>query len=111
VFVFLPGLLGRFDRLARATERTRSYHIVKALEAYIAEQEYLVNLFSEADADPIAVSNADAVSAVIAAGLLRAEDLDGPDPVSDEEYEAAQQLGIGAQLSARRAATSGSVTG
>ncbi len=88
-------LLDRFDWLAGATERTRSYHVVKALEAYIAEQEYLVNLFSEAgaeaDADPTAVSNVDAVGAAIAAGLLRAEDLDGPDPVSDEEYEAAQQ--------------------
>ncbi len=90
-------LLDRFDWLAGATERTRSYHVVKALEAYIAEQEYLVSLFNEAgaeaDADPTAVSNADAVTDAIAAGLLRAEDLDGPDPVSDEEYETAQQLG------------------
>ncbi len=90
-------LLDHFDWLAGVTERTRSYHIVKALEAYIAEQEYLVNLFNEAgaeaDADPTVVSNADAANAAIAAGLLRAEDLDGPNPVSDEEYEAAQQLG------------------
>lgn len=98
ISVRIPAtLLDRFDWLARATERTRSYHVVKALEAYMGEQEYLVTLFgeagAEADADPAAVSNADAVNDAIAAGLLRAEDLDGPDPVSDEEYEAAQQLG------------------
>jgi predicted transcriptional regulator len=94
--VRIPGdLLSRFDRLAEATERTRSYHVIKALEAYIAEQEYLANLFreaaAEADADPTEVSNADAIAAAIATGLLRAEDLEGPDPVSVEEYQAAQQ--------------------
>jgi RHH-type rel operon transcriptional repressor/antitoxin RelB len=95
----IPGdLLDRFDRLAKATDRTRSYHVIKALEAYIAEQDYLVNLFAEAtaeaDADPTAVTNADAAATAIAAGLLRPEDLEGPDPVSDEEYEAAQQLSV-----------------
>jgi RHH-type transcriptional regulator, rel operon repressor / antitoxin RelB len=95
----IPGdLLDRFDRLAKATDRTRSYHVIKALEAYIAEQDYLFNLFAEAtaeaDADPTTVSNADAAATAIAAGLLRPEDLEGPDPVSDEEYEAAQQLSM-----------------
>ena|SRR5579859_4054941 len=88
-------LLGRFDHLAEATERTRSYHMIKALEAYITEQEYLVSLFSEAsaeaDADPTHLTNAEATTQAIARGLLRAEDLEGPDPVSDAEYEAAQQ--------------------
>jgi predicted transcriptional regulator len=38
--VHIPGdLLDRFDRLAKATQRTRSYHIIKALEAYVAEQD------------------------------------------------------------------------
>ena len=87
-------LLDRFDRLAGATERTRSYHVVKALAAYIAEQEYLHALFAEAtaeaDADPTAVPNAEAVAAAITNGLLRPEDLAGPDPVSAEEYAAAQ---------------------
>ena len=98
--VRIPGdLLVRVDRLAKATERTRSYHVIKALEAYIAEQDYLVNLFAEAtaeaDADPTAVANADAAASAIATGLLRPEDLEGPDPVSDEEYEAAQQRSVG----------------
>ena len=92
-------LLDRFDRLAEATERTRSYHLIKALEAYIAEQEYLVALFTEAtaeaDADPTAISNAEAIAGGLAAGFLRAEDMQRPDPVSDEEYEAAQQRGPG----------------
>ena len=87
-------LLDRFDRLAGATERSRSYHVVKALAAYIAEQEYLHALFAEAsgeaDADPTALPNADAIASAIADGLLRLEDLAGPDPVSDEEYAAAQ---------------------
>lgn len=98
--VRIPGdLLGRFDRLAKETERTRSYHLIKALEAYIAEQEYLINLFNEAtteaDADPTAVSNADAIASAIAKGLLRPESMQGPDPVSDDEYEVAQQRGLG----------------
>lgn len=88
-------LLDRFDRLAEATERTRSYHLIKALEAYIAEQEYLLSLFieatAEADADPTTVSNADAIASGVAAGLVRPEDIQGLDPVSDEEYEAAQR--------------------
>ncbi len=92
------SLLGRFDRLAEATERTRSYHVVKALEAYVAEQEYLVTLFAEAeaeaDADPTAVANADAIDAAVASGLLRRESMDGPDPVSHEEYEAAQEQSV-----------------
>ncbi len=97
--VRLPdSLLGRFDRLAEATERTRSYHVVKALEAYVAEQEYLVTLFAEAeaeaDADPIAIANADAIADAVASGLLRRESMDGPDPVSHEEYEAAQQQSV-----------------
>jgi len=97
--VRIPGdLLVRVDRLAKATERTRSYHVIKALEAYIAEQDYLVNLFAEAtaeaDADPTAVTNTDATAKAIAAGLLRLDDLEGPDPVSDEEYETAQQLSV-----------------
>ena len=96
----IPGdLLGRFDRLAKETERTRSYHLIKALEAYIAEQEYLVALFAEAnaeaDADPTAVSNADAMASAMATGLLRPESMQGPDPVSDEEYEVAQQRSLG----------------
>ena len=67
--VRIPGdLLDRFDRLAKATERTRSYHVIKALEAYIAEQDYLFNLFAEAtaeaDADPTTVSNADAAATI-----------------------------------------------
>lgn len=98
--VRIPGdLLHRFDKLAATTERTRSYHVVKALEAYIAEQEYLVALFDEAnheaDADPTAITNADAIATAIAAGLLHPADLEGPDPVSDEEYEAAQQRSVG----------------
>ncbi len=91
-------LLDRFDRLTKATARTRSYHIIKALEAYIAEQEYLVDLFSaaaaEADSDPTAVTNADATAMAIEAGLLRPEDLEGPDPVSADEYEAAQERSV-----------------
>ncbi len=71
----------------------------KALEAYVAEQEYLVNLFAEAeveaDADPTAVASADAIAATVASGLLRRESMDGPDPVSHEEYEAAQQQSVG----------------
>jgi len=52
--VRIPGdLLDRFDRLAKATERTRSYHVIKALEAYIAEQDYLVNLYAEATPVPV----------------------------------------------------------
>jgi predicted transcriptional regulator len=93
------GLLDRYSRLAEATERTHSFHVIKALEAYIAEQEYLIGLLNEAaaeaDADPTAVSNADAVAAAIAVGLVCATDLEGPDPVSIEEYEAAQQWGAG----------------
>lgn len=92
-------LLDRYNRLAQATERTRSFHVIKALEAYIAEQEYLIGLLHEAiadaDADPTAISNADATAAAVAAGLLRPEDLAGPDPVGSEEYEAAQQWGAG----------------
>lgn len=92
-------LLGRFNRLAEATERTRSFHVIKALEAYIAEQEYLIALLNEAtaeaDADPTIVTNADAVAGAIAAGVVRPEDLEGPDPVSAEEYEAAQLRGPG----------------
>ncbi len=88
-------LLGRFDRLAEETERGRSYHVIKALKAYIAEQESLAILFAEAnaeaDADPTAVANADATTIAIVAGLLRPEDLEGSDPVGDNEYEAAQQ--------------------
>jgi len=76
------SLLVRFDRLAKATERTRSYHVVKALEAYVAEQEYLVTLFAEAeaeaDADPTAVANADAIDAAVASGLLRRESMQPP---------------------------------
>jgi membrane dipeptidase len=45
--------------------------------------------------DPTAVTNADAAATAIAAGLLRPEDLEGPDPVSDEEYEVARQRGAG----------------
>ena len=88
-------LLGRFDRLAEATERSRSHHVIKALEAYIAEQEYLFALceeaIMEADADPTSVTNADAIAQAFTEGMLRPEDLEGPDPVSAEEYEAAQQ--------------------
>jgi predicted transcriptional regulator len=91
-------LLDRFDRLTKATARTRSYHIIKALEVYIAEQEYLTDLFSaaaaEADADPTAVTNAEATAMAIEAGLLRPEDLEGPDPVSTDEYEAAQERSV-----------------
>ncbi|HZS91483.1 MAG TPA: ribbon-helix-helix domain-containing protein [Chloroflexota bacterium] len=91
-------LLDRFDRLTKATARTRSYHIIRALEAYIAEQEYLVDLFSaaaaEADSDPTAVTNADATAMAIEAGLLRPEDLEGTDPVSADEYEAAQERSV-----------------
>jgi predicted transcriptional regulator len=90
-------LLERFNRLAEAAERTRSFHVIKALEAYIAEQEYLIALLTEAtaeaDADPTTVTNADAVAAAVAAGLVRPEDLEGPDPVSAEEYELAQHQG------------------
>jgi predicted transcriptional regulator len=92
-------LLARYDRLAVATERTRSYHVVKALAAYIAEQEYLQELFAEAnaeaDADLVAVPNAEAIASAISSGLLRAEDLAEPDPVSDEEYLAAQTRVLG----------------
>ena len=96
----IPGdLLERFDRLASATERTRSYHVVKALAAYIAEQEYLNALFAEAtaeaDIDPTSVPNADAAALAVAAGLLRSEDLAGSDPVSDDEYVAAQERHVG----------------
>lgn len=87
-------LLARYDRLAAATERTRSYHVVKALAAYIAGQEYLQELFAEAnaeaDADPVAVPNAAAIASAISSGLLRAEEVAEPDPVDDEEYLAAQ---------------------
>ncbi len=93
----IPGdLLDRFDRLANRTERTRSYHVVKALAAYIAEQEYLNALFTDlkadADSDRTAIPNDEAVSSAIASGLVRAEDLDGPDPVSDAEYAAVQTI-------------------
>lgn len=98
--VRIPGdLLGRFDRLATTTERTRSYHVIKALEAYIAEQEYIMDLFAaataEADADPTDIPNTQATADAVAAGLLRPADLEGPDPVSDEEYEAVQRRGSG----------------
>jgi predicted transcriptional regulator len=87
-------LLARYDRLAAATERTRSYHVVKALAAYIAQQEYLQALFAEAnaeaDADPVAVPNGEAIASAIQSGLLPAEDVAEPDPVGDEEYMAAQ---------------------
>jgi predicted transcriptional regulator len=96
----IPGdLLDRFDRLASATERSRSYHVVKALAAYIAEQEYLNALFAEAtaeaDADPTTLSNADAAAMAVAGGLLRGEDLAEPDPVSDDEYVATQERHVG----------------
>ncbi|HZS91561.1 MAG TPA: ribbon-helix-helix domain-containing protein [Chloroflexota bacterium] len=87
-------LIERFDRLAEATERTRSYHFQKALEAYIAEREWLVSTvretLNEAAADTRRLTNDEVTARLIEQGLLQPEDLDGPDPVSDEEYEAAQ---------------------
>jgi hypothetical protein len=87
-------LLDRFDRLASSTERKRSYHVLKALAAYVAEQEYLNALFmdlrSEADKDPTAMPNVDTIASAVTSGLMRAEDLEGLDPISDAEYIAAQ---------------------
>jgi RHH-type transcriptional regulator, rel operon repressor / antitoxin RelB len=92
-------LLDRFDRLASSTERTRSYHVLKALAAYIAEQEYLNALFtdlkSEADNDPTAMPNVDAIASAVTSGLMRAEDLESLDPISDAEYIAAQSSSAG----------------
>jgi predicted transcriptional regulator len=87
-------LIARFDRLAEATERTRSYHFQKALETYIAEREWLVSTvreaLSEAAADTRRLTNDEVTARLMEQGLLHQEDLEGPDPVSDEEYEAAQ---------------------
>jgi hypothetical protein len=33
----------------------------------------------------------DAIAAAVAAGMLRPEDLQGPDPIGEEEYAAAQR--------------------
>jgi predicted transcriptional regulator len=87
-------LLERFNRLAEAIERTRSFHVIKALEAYIVEQEYLIALLTEATAD--------AGATAVAAGLVRPEDLGRPDPVSAEEYELAQHQGTRWKSSGRR---------
>jgi hypothetical protein len=57
---------------------------------YASIHDLLAEANAEADADPIAVPNAEAIASAIRGGLLRPEDLAGPDPVSDEEYEAAQ---------------------
>jgi predicted transcriptional regulator len=95
-------LLARFDRLAQATERSRSYHVVKALAAYVAEQGYLHDLMAsaitEADADPTALPNREAIASAIDGGLLQPEDVAGADPVGDEEYQAAQAWHLMAML-------------
>jgi|SRR5579864_9508391 len=88
-------LLARYDRLGALTERPRSYHLLKALEAYIEDQLWLAKTMAsavaEADADSTVVTNAEDTANLIARGLVRPEDLEGPDPISDEEYEATQR--------------------
>lgn len=87
-------LLARYDRLGTLTERPRSYHLLKALEAYIEDQlwlaETMISAVAEASAESTEVTSAEDTANLIARGLVRPEDLAGPDPISDEEYEAAQ---------------------
>lgn len=88
-------LLARYDRLGALTERPRSYHLLKALEAYIDDQLWLAETMASAVADASTevtdVTNAEDTANLIARGLIRPEDLAGPDPIGDEEYEAAQR--------------------
>lgn len=85
-------LLARYDRLGALTERPRSFHLLKALQAYIDDQLWLAETMASAVAEdePTAVTNAEDTADLISRGLIRPEDLEGPDPTSDEEYEAAQ---------------------
>lgn len=87
-------LLARYDRLGALTERPRSYHLLKALEAYIEDQLWLAETMdaaiADADADPTVVTNAEDTADLIARGIVHPDDLAGPDPISDEEYEVAQ---------------------
>lgn len=88
-------LLARYDRLGALTERPRSYHLLKALEAYIDDQLWLAettaSAIADAGAEATEVTNAEDTAGLIARGLVRPEDLSGSDPISDEEYEAAQR--------------------
>ncbi len=91
-------LTGGLDTLVRTTGRSRDDLLTEAVARYLHEEARYSALVDEglreADEAPEEGTTHDEVVAdMVARGMLRQEDLDGPDPIPLEDYRQAQQHG------------------